>query len=111
MKILFDHGTPAPLRRDLHGHTVDTAAEKGWDGLANGDLIDSAEQEGYQVLITTDQGIRHQQNLAGRRLAVIVLLSTAWPYARARIEEIRAAVAEVQPGEVREVRIPMRGGA
>ena len=111
MKILFDHGTPAPLRRDLHGHTVDTAAEKGWDGLANGDLIDSAEREGYQVLITTDQGIRHQQNLAGRRLAVIVLLSTAWPYARSRIEEIRAAVAEVQPGEVREVHIPMRGGA
>ena len=109
MKILFDHGAPAPLRQHLRGHSVDTAAEKGWDGLANGDLIDSAEQEGYEVLITTDQGIRHQQNLAGRRLAVIVLLSTAWPYARSRIEEIRAAVAEVQPGELREVHIPRRG--
>lgn len=105
MKILFDHGTPAPLRRDLHGHTVDTAAEKGWDSLLNGELLDRAEQEGYEVLITTDQSMRHQQNLAGRRLAIIVLLRTAWPYVRLRIEDIRAAVAEAQPGELREVSI------
>ena len=105
MKILFDHGTPAPLRRDLHGHTVDTAAEKGWDSLLNGDLLDKAEQEGYEVLITTDQSIRHQQNLSGRRLAIIVLLRTAWPYVRLRIDDIRAAVAEARPGEVREVSI------
>ena len=105
MKILFDHGTPAPLRRDLHGHTVDTAAEKGWDSLLNGELLDRAEQEGYEALITTDQSMRHQQNLAGRRLAIIVLLRTAWPYVRLRIEDIRAAVAEVQPGELKEVSI------
>lgn len=105
MKILFDHGTPAPLRRDLHGHTVDTAAENGWDSLLNGDLLDRAEQEGYEVLITTDQSIRHQQNLSGRRLAIIVLLRTAWPYVRLRIEDIRAAVVEARPGEVREVSI------
>lgn len=105
MKILFDHGTPAPLRRDLHGHTVDTAAEKGWDSLLNGELLDRAEQEGYEVLITTDQSMRHQQNLAGRRLAIIVLLRTAWPYVRLRIEDIRAAVAEAQPGELKEVSI------
>ena len=105
MKILFDHGTPAPLRRHLRGHSVDTAAEKGWDSLANGDLIDRAEQEGYEVLITTDQSMRYQQNLLGRRLAIIVLLRTAWPYVRLRIEDIRAAVAEVQPGELQEVPI------
>ncbi len=94
-----------PLRRDLHGHTIDTAAEKGWDSLLNGDLLDKAEQEGYEVLITTDQSIRHQQNLSGRRLAIIVLLRTAWPYVRLRIDDIRAAVAEARPGEVREVSI------
>ena len=105
MKILFDHGTPAPLRRYLRGHSVDTAAEKRWDSLANGDLIDRAEQEGYEVLITTDQSMRYQQNLLGRRLAIIVLLRTAWPYVRLRIEDIRAAVAEVQPGELQEVPI------
>ena len=55
--------------------------------MSNGDLLDIAESEGYELLITTDQNIRYQQNLAGRRLAVIVLLSGAWPYARSRIEE------------------------
>ena len=79
--------------------------EKGWDSLANGDLIDRAEQEGYEVLITTDQSMRYQQNPLGRRLAIIVLLRTAWPYVRLRIEDIRTAVAEVQPGELQEVPI------
>ena len=76
--------------------------------MANGDLLDSAEQDGYEVLITTDQSMRYQQNLAGRRLAIIVLLSGAWPYARSKIEDIRSAIAEAQPGELREVYIPMR---
>ena len=107
MKILFDHGTPRPLRRELPEHSVDTAADKGWDRLVNGDLLDSAEQDGYEIVITTDQSMRHQQNLAGRPLAIIVLLSQAWPYAMPRIAEIRAAVAEVQPGELREIYIPM----
>ena len=79
--------------------------------MSNGDLLDAAESEGYDLLITTDQNMRHQQNLAGRRLAVIVLLSGAWPYARSRIEEIRDAVAKAQPGELREVHILMRGEA
>ena len=69
------------------------------------DLFDRAEQEGYEVLITTDQSMRYQLNLVGRRLAIIVLLRTAWPYVRLRIEDIRAAVAEVQPGELQEVPI------
>lgn len=71
--------------------------------MVNGDLINSAEQDGYEVLITTDQSMKHQQNLTGRRLAIIVLLSGSWPYAESRIQEIRAAVAELQPGELREV--------
>ena len=79
--------------------------------MTNGDLLDIAESEGFELLITTDQNMRHQQNLAGRRLAVLVLLSEAWPYARSRIEEIRAAVIAVKPGELREVHIPMRGEA
>ena len=105
MKILFDQGTPAPLRRHLAGHTVDTASERGWSDLDNGDLIEQAEREGYELLITTDQNIRYQQNLTGRRLAVLVLLSTAWPNIQPRIEEIRAALAAIQPGELVEVPI------
>ncbi len=109
MKILFDHGTPAPLRSDLYGHAVDTAKERGWDRLGNGELLDIAESEGYELLITTDQSMRHQQNLAGRQLAVIVLLSTTWPYSLEGTEDIRAALEGIRPGEVREVHIQTRG--
>ena len=63
MKILFDQGTPVPLRRSLLGHTVDTAYERGWSTLANGDLLDTAERDGYNLLVTTDRNLRYQQNL------------------------------------------------
>ena len=106
MKILFDHGTPRPLKRHLSGHESDTAADKGWETLRNGELIERAEQDGYAVLITTDQKLRYQQNLAGRRLAVIVLLKNNWPRVRLKTEEILAALEEIQPGELREVPIP-----
>ena len=62
MKVLFDHGTPAPLRGYIPEHTVDTAAEKGWAELSNGELLDQAESEEYELLITTDQSVRYQQN-------------------------------------------------
>ena len=106
MRILFDHGTPRPLRQHLHGHTSDTAADKGWDTLRNGELIDRAEQEGYEALITTDQNLRYQQNLAGRQLAIIVLLRNNWPRVQHRTEDIRATLEQIQPGELREVPIP-----
>jgi len=65
LKLLFDQGTPAPLRGNLHEHTVDTLAEKGWSDKDNGELLDLAEREGYEVFVTTDQNLRHQQNLTG----------------------------------------------
>ena len=98
MKILFDHGTPAALRRHLEEHTVDRSAEKGWELLGNGELIRRAEEDGYQVIVTTDQSMRHQQNLVGRRLGIVVLMATAWPRVKHRIEEISAAIGDVQAG-------------
>jgi hypothetical protein len=59
MKILFDQGTPVPLRQHLSSHTVETAYEKGWSGLRNGDLLARAEAEGFDALVTTDQNLRH----------------------------------------------------
>ena len=106
VKILFDHGTPAPLRRHLREHSVDRSAERGWELLENGELIQRAEEEGYEVIVTTDQGMRYQQDLAGRKLAIVVLMATAWPRVQHRTAEIRAAVEEVRPGELREVPIP-----
>ena len=105
MKILFDQGVPSPLRRDLAGHAVNTAAERGWSTLENGVLLDRAEEDGYQLLITTDQSLRHQQNFAGRKIAILVLLSTAWPLIQLRIEEIQAVVNEMTPGDYKEISI------
>ena len=105
MKILFDHGTPAPLRNHLREHSVDRSAERGWELLENGELIRKAEEEGYEVIVTTDQNMRYQQNLTGRKLAIVVLLSTAWPRVQHRTEEIRTAIEEIRPGELREIPI------
>ena len=105
MKILFDQGTPAPLRRHLGDHSVQTASEMGWSDLDNGYLLDKAEGEGYEVLITTDQNMRYQQNLSQRRLAIVVLLSTAWPKIQLRIADIQETLDEIRPGELKEVPI------
>ena len=105
MRILFDHDVPSPLRRYLANHTVDTAREKGWAELRNGYLLENTEAEGYDILITADQNLRYQQNIAQRTLSVVVLLSNRWPMVQLKIEEIRGAVEGIQPGEVREVLI------
>jgi hypothetical protein len=73
MLILFDHGTPRGLVRAFATHTVITAQAKGWDRLNNGALLDAAEDAAVDVLLTTDQRIRYQQNLAGRKIAIVVL--------------------------------------
>lgn len=78
MRILFDQGTPAPLRDHLPGHSVATAYEKGWSALQNGELLAKAEAA-FDVLVTTDRNLHHQQNLAGRKIAILVLPTTSWP--------------------------------
>jgi len=102
MKILFDQGTPVPLREHLRDHTVATAFELGWSMLKNGELLTAAEHS-FDLLITTDQQIRDQQNLAGRKLAIIVLPTTSWPRLRTCIPQIREAVKSCKPGQYREV--------
>jgi hypothetical protein len=82
---------------------VDTAFERGWSTLRNGELLDVAEHERYDLLITTDQNLRYQQHLAARQLAIIVLLSTSWPRIQRRIEAIQAAVERVVPGGYEEI--------
>jgi hypothetical protein len=103
MRVLFDQGVPAPLRRYLPEHTVDTAYERGWSQLTNGTLLSTAELEGYDLLITTDRNLRYQQNLHGRRMAILVLLSTSWPRIRLRTTEIQAAVGAIGDAEYVEV--------
>ena len=92
MKVLFDQGTPAPLRDHLPEHRVDTLAAKGWSDKDNGALLDLAEEAGYDALVTTDQNLRHQQNLTGRQIGIVILLATAWPEIRLRATEIDRAI-------------------
>ncbi|MBP8252822.1 MAG: DUF5615 family PIN-like protein [Herpetosiphon sp.] len=106
MKILFDQGTPVPLRRHLTDHEVITAYELGWSNLKNGELLRAAEEADFQILITTDQNLRYQQNLVERRIAIVVLLSTSWPRIELQIAQIHQLVDEVQVGEYHEIVIP-----
>lgn len=105
MLILFDQGVPAPLRRHLEDHTVKTASEQGWATLEDRELLDRAEANGFDLLITTDRNLRHQQGLAGRRLSILVLSTTSWPRIRPRAAEVAETVAAIVPGEYREVRL------
>lgn len=103
MRVLFDQGTPVPLRRFLSNHLVDTAFERGWSHLQNSELLQAIEQDGYQLLISTDQNLRYQQNLADRQLAIIVLLSTSWLRIQLRIDDIQSAVERMTPGDYLEI--------
>jgi len=96
--ILFDQGTPAPLRHKLTGHTVSTAYEMGWAELENGDLLGAAEAA-FDAFVTTDQNLRYQQNLAGRRLAILVLPTTSWPLIQLHLPKIGAAIDALRPGD------------
>jgi glutamate racemase len=106
VRILFDQGTPVPLRHSLDGHVVATAYEQGWSTVTNGELIRLAEQEGYELLITTDTNLRYQQNLRNRSIAILVLTTTSWPRIRQVTNEIQAAVAAILEGQYRERPIP-----
>jgi hypothetical protein len=98
MLILFDHGTPANLRRSLIGHTVVTAYELGWATLKNGALLQSAELAGYELLITTDKNLAYQQNLRERKIAIIALGQANWPIVKTHIRRIVEAVDAAAAG-------------
>jgi hypothetical protein len=105
LKILFDQGTPAPLRHCLSGHVVSTAYELGWSALKNGDLLRLAEAQGFEVLVTTDTHLKHQQNLAARKIAIVVLLSTSWPRIQSRIQDIASCISGLREGDFVEIPI------
>ena len=95
MRILLDHNTPAPLRYWLIGHHVETDYERDWAQVTNGDLLRMAEEVGFDVMITTEKGIRYQQNLAGRRLALIVISINDWTRIRKFKSVVVNAISEL----------------
>jgi hypothetical protein len=106
MKILFDNGTPKPIARNLTGHEITYARQIGWHELENGELIAKAEEAGYEVLLSTDKNIQYQQNLTGRKIALVVLGNQQWPLVKLHLEKITAAVEACTPGSYVEVEIP-----
>ena len=104
MKVLFDQGVPLPLRIYLSGHEISTAFELGWNELSNGELTEAAEDARFDTLITTDQNLRYQQNLAKKTLSIIVLMTTSWPKIRTKLGIVSAALEAVQPASYTEIK-------
>jgi hypothetical protein len=88
----------------LKGHDVRTAAQQGWDTLKNGELLNAAEEAGFEIFLTPDKNMRFQQNLAGRKIAVVAIGNPQWPVLRLHVELVVAAVNAVTPGSYTEVR-------
>ncbi len=109
MRVLFDQGTPVPLRESLGEHYVSTAYERGWSTLSNGELLDAAEREGFEVLLTTDRNLRHQQDLRARSIAIVVLTTTSWPRIQREIPAVVRAINSAVPRRYVEVRLPTTG--
>lgn len=103
MKILFDQGTPAPLRDWLPKAAVVTASEVDWSDYSNGDLISSAEAAEFDVLVTTDKNLRYQQNLRNRRIAIAVILQPAWPLLTKRAKDVASRILSMRPGDYDEM--------
>ena len=106
MRIIFDQGTPVPLRNFLSFHQVETAFERGWSTLSNGDLLAAAEQEGFEVFVTTDKNLGDQQTFGGLRIAIVVLSSTSWPRIQKAATAVKQAIDAALPGSFKEVGIP-----
>jgi predicted nuclease of predicted toxin-antitoxin system len=102
VKILLDECLPLDFRHSFSVHDTHTVKWAGLKGEKNGELLQEAELAGYEVLLTVDQGIPHQQNLAGRKLSIIPIRSRTTqvedllPF----IEAILSVLATITPGQI-----------
>jgi len=106
LKVLFDQGTPAPLRNALANHEVSTAYEPGWATLKNGELLAAAEEFKFEVFITTDKNLRYQQNLVSRSISIIVLSSTSWSRISKVSDKIVAVVEAASKNSYIDFKVP-----
>ena len=105
--ILLDQNAPFGLRQLLTGYDVRTAYEMGWDALANGVLLAAAEQAGFDIMVTSDQNIGHQQNLIGRRIALVVLTTNHWLTILSAADAVLAACLAAGPGTYSVANLPL----
>jgi hypothetical protein len=100
VRILLDESVPIQVRNALGVHQVSTAAEMNWQGISNGDLLDRAEADGFQLLIVADKNFQHQQNLKGRQIAILELWTNHRPTLEGHFERIRAAAESAASGQL-----------
>jgi hypothetical protein len=106
MLVLFDQSTPVAIAKFLLGHVIKTARQQGWDTLANGELLRVAEESGFDILLTADQNLVYQQNLKGRKIAIVILGGNRWSNVKKVMPRIVAAVDSAQPGSCIVVDVP-----
>ncbi|MGI4793809.1 MAG: hypothetical protein ACRYG8_06940 [Janthinobacterium lividum] len=106
MRVILDHSVPNKLRSFLPEHSVETAYERGWAALKNGELLKAIAGEGFQVFVTADQNLRHQQNLSSIPFGIIVLGTNIWPLIAAHPAKVASAVAAAGAGQVAYVEYP-----
>ena len=105
MRVLLDECVPKAFRRQPNGHFVVTIREMGWSGKQNGELLALMQIAGIEVLVTVDQNLRYQQNLAASSISLLVMIAKTnklqdlIPLA----EPVRLALAVIVPGTVLEV--------
>jgi predicted nuclease of predicted toxin-antitoxin system len=106
MRILFDECMPKRLKRSFPHHQIRTVAEMGWSGKKNGALLQLMTQNGFEVLLTVDKNLRHQQNLQAAGVAVVIMVagSISVPDLLPLVPNVEQALTTIQPGDVVEVR-------
>jgi predicted nuclease of predicted toxin-antitoxin system len=105
MRILLDECVPWPMHKILRGHSCSTVQGQGWGGIKNGDLLLRAEGE-FDLFITSDQNIRYQQNLTGRRIAILELSTNDISRIEAASSLLEDALENIKPDEFRQLTIP-----
>ena len=98
-RVLLDHCVPRRVRQALASCEVATAYQRGWSELKNGALLEAAQRDGFDVLVTADKNLRHQQRLAHRRIAIVELPTNALPALLPHFSAIADAVHRVKPGD------------
>lgn len=105
MKILIDESLPRHVKHMLAHYKADTVQELGWSGIQNGELIAKAEPE-YAVFLTADKNLRYQQNMAGRKLALIILPTNRLSIVKKLADEIERALQHIGAGQYVELEMP-----
>jgi hypothetical protein len=99
VRVLLDESVPVQIRKALPGHEVKTSVEIGWRGISNGELLDCAEAAGFDLLIIADKNFQYQQNVTGRRVAILQLWTNHRPTLEKHFEHILTAAQSIRPAQ------------